>query len=116
MITDDEFYLVAETGMINVNDSKGEALEESEQFYSARVARGFHQSRGNPSLETHYATGSCGTAEEVAEFMHKWIAVKKRVPALKRLQVNLASLALVDQLRRFHEQVYPLIEREVKAA
>ena len=116
VINDDDFYLVAETGMINVQDSKGEALEESAQFYSARVARGFHQSRGNPSMETHLTTGSFGEAEEVAEFMLKWIAVKKRVPALKRIQVNLAALPLVSQLRRFHEKVYPLIERELKAA
>ena len=115
IITDDDFYLVAQTGHVNVNDTKSKAVEESEQYYNVRVARGFHQARGNPSLDTHLDTGACGTADEVAEFMHKWIAVKKQVPALKRIVVNLGSLTLLQQLRRFHEQVYPLIERELKA-
>ena len=63
-IKDDEFVLVAVTGFINIADNKSKA--EAENFYGARVARGFHQSRGNPSLETHLATGVFGPAEEVA--------------------------------------------------
>ncbi len=116
VITDDEFMMVGETGMVNVSDSKEKALEEGADFYNARVARGFHQSRGNPSMATHLETGCYGTAEEVADFMRQWIAVKKRVPSLKRIQVNLASLKLVQQLQRFHEEVFPLIEDDLREA
>ena len=42
-IKDDEFVLVAVTGFINIADNKSKA--EAENFYGARVARGFHQSR-----------------------------------------------------------------------
>lgn len=113
IITDDEFLLVAETGFINLNQSRSKALEVSESFYDARVARGFHQSRGNPSLETHIKTGAYGSPEEIADFVRQWLTVKKEVPALKRLQLNLAAFNLVEQLRRFHEEVFPLIEKDL---
>ncbi len=67
-------------------------------------------------MATHLETGCYGTAEEVADFMRQWIAVKKRVPSLKRIQVNLASLKLVQQLQRFHEEVFPLIEDDLREA
>jgi alkanesulfonate monooxygenase SsuD/methylene tetrahydromethanopterin reductase-like flavin-dependent oxidoreductase (luciferase family) len=112
-ITDEEFLLVAETGFINLNPSRHKALEAGESFYDARVARGFHQSRGNPSLETHIKTGAYGSPQEIADFVRQWLNVKKEVPALKRLQLNLAAFNLVEQLRRFHEEVFPLIEKDL---
>lgn len=114
-IDDDEFLLVAETGAVNINP-KSKALEEGEGFWSARVARGYHQTRGNPSLDSHLKTGVYGDAQEVADFMRQWIEVKKTVPALKRIQVNLGTMNLVQQLRRFHDEVFPLIEQDLKAA
>lgn len=114
IITDEEFLLVAETGFINLNESSGKALDAGESFYEARVARGFHQSRGNPSLETHIKTGAYGSAEAIADFVRQWLAVKKKVPALKRLQLNFAAFNLVEQLRRFHEEVFPLIEKDLR--
>ncbi|MBM2812841.1 MAG: Luciferase-like, subgroup [Chloroflexi bacterium] len=114
-INHDEFELVAETGAVNINP-KNKALEEGENFWSARVARGYHQTRGNPSLESHLTTGVYGDAQEVADFMLQWIEVKKTVPALKRIQINLGTMDLVAQLHRFHDEVYPLIEKDLKAA
>lgn len=114
IITDEEFLLVAETGFINLNPSRSNALEAGKSFYDARVARGFHQSRGNPSLETHIKTGAYGSPQEIADFVRQWLAVKKKVPALKRLQLNLAAFNLVEQLRRFHEEVFPLIEKDLR--
>jgi alkanesulfonate monooxygenase SsuD/methylene tetrahydromethanopterin reductase-like flavin-dependent oxidoreductase (luciferase family) len=115
-ITDDEFLLVGETGFITIADSRERALEESERCYAARVARGFHQSRGNPSLETHLATGVAGTPEDVAEFLRQWLAVKKTVPSLKRLQLNFGSLTQLAQIRKFHREVVPLIRQELQEA
>jgi len=113
-ITDEEFLLVVETGFINIADSKTTAVGESENFYGARVARGFHQSRGNPSLETHLNTGAYGSAEEVADFVRQWLAVKEKVPSLKRVQLNFAAFSLIEQLRRFHDKVLPLIEKDLR--
>jgi len=115
-IRDKEFLLVAETGFINLNKSRTEAVDTGEKFYQARVARGFHQSRGNPSLDTHIKTGAYGSPEEVADFVRQWIAVKKEVPSLKRIQLNFASFNLVEQLRRFHDDVFPLIDKELREA
>jgi probable F420-dependent oxidoreductase len=115
-LTDEDLLIVGETGMININDSRSQAAAESEQFYGVRVARGYHQSRGNPSLETHMATGCTGTADEVADFMRQWIAVKQRVPALKRIQVNFGSIKLMEQLHRFHDEVMPLIQKDLAEA
>src|SRR5579862_6935285 len=86
------------------------------QVLTAVVARGYHQTPGNPSLESHLTAGVYGDAQEVADFMRQSIAIKKTVPAIERIHVNLGSMDLVAQLRRFHDEVHPLIEQDLKSA
>lgn len=108
---DDEFELVAETAPFNVNEDREKAIEEAREFYFSRWSGGFLQVAGNPSFEHFLAAGLCGPAEEVAAFVQGWLDVKKSVPALKRIQLNPASVRPIEQLRKFHEQVRPLLRR-----
>lgn len=110
-IKDEEFELVAEAGSFNINESRERAVEEARQRYASRVARGFFQVMGNPAFEETLACGAYGPPEEVAVFVKRWLEVNNSVPALKRVQFNLASLDPVEQLRRFHDQVQPLLGR-----
>ncbi|MBI4322433.1 MAG: LLM class flavin-dependent oxidoreductase [Chloroflexi bacterium] len=110
-ISDEEFELVAETSPFNVNENKQKAVEEALGLYSSRSARGFLQVAGNPSFEDLVHHGACGPAEEVAAMVNSWLAVKKHVPALKRIQLNIGSLDPIEQLRKFHAQVQPLLDQ-----
>ncbi|MBI4322407.1 MAG: LLM class flavin-dependent oxidoreductase [Chloroflexi bacterium] len=109
IITDEEFILVAESGPFNIDESKEKALQDAEQAYLYRTAGGFFQVAGNPSFEQLLSAGVCGPAEDVAAFVNKWLAMGKSVPALKRIQFNIASTDPVEQLRRFHTQVRPML-------
>ncbi|MBI4322402.1 MAG: LLM class flavin-dependent oxidoreductase [Chloroflexi bacterium] len=111
IFTDDEFELVVETSPFNINDDRQKAMEEAQEFYFSRWSGGFLQVSGNPSLEYQLERGVCGPAEEVAAFVQRWLDVKKGVPAMKRIQLNPASIRPTEQLRKFHEQVRPLLRR-----
>ncbi|MBI4322424.1 MAG: LLM class flavin-dependent oxidoreductase [Chloroflexi bacterium] len=110
-ITDERFELVAEAGAFTVHDNREQALKEAKDAYMSRVAGGFYQVMGNPSFDEMVANGAwvCGSAEDVAEFISRWLEVKKKVPALKRIQLNPASFNPIEQLRRFHAEVRPMI-------
>jgi probable F420-dependent oxidoreductase len=111
-IDDAQFDLtVVSYASINVHSDPNRALDEAQEFYSVRVGKGFHQVQGNPSFEALKATGMLGTAGAVARRIREWLKVKEEVPALKRIVIMFASLRPVEQLRRFHDEVEPLLRR-----
>ncbi|MBI4322441.1 MAG: LLM class flavin-dependent oxidoreductase [Chloroflexi bacterium] len=108
-ITDEEFEIVVETAPFNVSESRERAVEEAARLHSARSVGDFHQVMGNLSFERQLNTGGFGPPEEVAAFVDKWLDVARRAPALKSIQLNIGSLDPLEQIRRFHEQVRPLL-------
>lgn len=111
-IRNEEFDLtVACFGQININENRQQALKEVQEWYDARVAKGYHQVQANPTLEGLQAAGGIGRPEEVAQLVNGWIGMGRELPALKRLVIMFASLRILEQLERFHKQVWPLLQR-----
>jgi len=108
-IRDTEFDLTLESGYLTLGHSVAAARREAQEFYGSRVARGFYQVQGNPSLDTWLSRGAFGPAELVAEKISEWFSYEQRVPALKRIVLMIASLDPVGQLERFHHEVRPLL-------
>lgn len=108
-IRDREFDLTIESGYLTVGQSVSGAREEARKFYSSRVAKGFYQVQGNPDLDTWLERGVFGPAELVAEKVNTWLGYGKRLPALKRIVLMIASLDPIGQLERFHHEVRPLL-------
>lgn len=109
-IRDAEFDLTLESGYLTVGHSAAAARREAEEFYGSRVARGFYQVQGNPDLSTWLDRGAFGPAELIAEKIREWFGYERRVPALKRIILMIASLNPIGQLERFHHEVSPLLE------
>lgn len=109
-IRDSEFDLTIESGYLTVGQSVSAAREEAREFYASRVAKGFYQVQGNPDVDTWTERGVFGPAQLVAEKVNEWLGYEKRLPALKRIIVMIASLDPIGQLERFHYEVRPLLE------
>lgn len=109
-IRDAEFDLTLESGYLTVGHSVAAARQEAREFYGSRVARGFYQVQGNPDLDTWLSRGAFGPAEQIAEKIGEWFSYERRVPALKRIILMIASLDPIGQLERFHREVRPLLE------
>lgn len=116
-IRDEDFEVtVACFGLFNVNEDKKQAHREVEAWYNARVARGYHQVQGNPSLEGLEKSGGYGPPEGVAKVLNNWLRLMRDVPAAKRIAILFASLNPLQQLERFDKYVRPLLELETKPA
>ena len=113
VITDDDFSIVPVLGQVLIADSREQAVEEGRKSYAKRTAKAFYQVQSNPEFDTWIANGAFGSPEMVAEWIVPWMKIRKEVPALKQLIVRFCSLDDVTQARRFHEQVMPLIRREL---
>ncbi|MBI4488456.1 MAG: LLM class flavin-dependent oxidoreductase [Deltaproteobacteria bacterium] len=109
-IRDGEFDLTLESGYLTLGRSVAAAREEAREFYGTRVARGFYQVQGNPDLDTWVERGSFGSPEVVAEKINEWLSYERRLPALKRIILMIASLDPISQLERFHNEVRPLLK------
>ena len=101
---------VACFGQFNINRDKKQIRREVEAWYNGRVAKGYHQVQGNPSLEGLEQAGGFGPPEDVAKVLNGWYRKVKDLPALKRLVILFASLNPMVQLERFHNEVKPLLE------
>jgi probable F420-dependent oxidoreductase len=109
-IRDSEFDLTLESGYLTVGHSVAAARQEAQEFYGSRVARGFYQVQGNPDLSTWLDRGAFGPAPVIAEKIREWFSYDRKVPALKRIILMIASLDPIAQLERFHHEVRPLLE------
>jgi len=108
-IRDSEFDLTLESGYLTLGHSVGAARQEAQEFYGSRVAKGFYQVQGNPDLDTWLDRGAFGPAAVIAEKIREWFSYERKVPALKRIILMIASLDPVAQLERFHHEVRPLL-------
>ncbi|MFM9968946.1 MAG: hypothetical protein ACKVQK_11175, partial [Burkholderiales bacterium] len=112
-ITQDNFSIVPVLGQILIADTREQAIEEGRKSYAARTAKSFFQVQSNPAFDTWVANGAFGSPAAVAEWLVPWFKIKKTVPCLTQLIVRFCSLDDVTQARRFHEEVMPLIRREL---
>ena len=110
-IKDEDYDLtVACFGLFNINDDMNQVRREVSDWYNARVARGYHQVQGNPSLEGLEKSGGFGSPEVVAKVLNRWLRLMNAVPAAKRIAILFASLNPLQQLEKFNTQVKPLLE------
>jgi len=110
-ITDDKFDISANSyASINIDNDPKRALEEAKRFYATRERKGFYLVQGNPPFELLQQRGCFGPADQVAERISPWLSWDKKVPAFKRVYIMFASLDPIEQLRRFHAQVAPLLK------
>ena len=111
-ITDDKWDITLNSyGSININNDSKKALEEAQRFYASRIRKGYYQVQGAPPFDLLKERGTFGPPEAVAELVSTWLSWKKKVPALRRVFIMFASLNPIEQLRRFHVQVAPLLKR-----
>lgn len=110
-IVEDQYDVtVSFFGRIHIHDDREKGMGEVREWYNSRVARGYHQVQGNPSLDGLRGHGGMGTPKEVARLVNIWLQAGRQVQALKRVVIMFASLKPLEQLERFHRQVKPLLE------